>query len=493
MIPETADSQGKHAMAADSYEAVIGLEVHTHLLTRAKLFCGCAAGFGAGPNENVCPVCMGMPGVLPVLNRRAVELAILMGLAAHCEISLYSIFDRKSYFYPDLPKGYQISQYETPLCKGGYIEIDPAGNGEPRRIRLVRIHMEEDAGKNIHEADASLVDFNRSGVPLVEIVSEPDIRSVEEAGAYLRELRAILRYIGASEGRMEEGNFRCDVNISVRRAGTSEYGTKTEIKNLNSFRFVEKAIEHEVKRQIEVLESGGRVTQETHLWDPLRQETRPMRSKEFANDYRYFPEPDLPPLRVSQELIDQIRAAMPELPADRRARFVHDVGLTPYEARVLSEEREVADYFEKAIAVGLKNHKGAANFVMTEVLRAVNESGKSLEQAAPSADETGALLKMVEAGTISLNAAKTAFAAMCKSGLGAAATVDELELVQVSDASAIGAACDSLIAAEPAKVAQYRAGRDKLFGFFVGMVMKAMAGKANPKMVNEILRKKLSG
>ncbi|HJU27758.1 MAG TPA: Asp-tRNA(Asn)/Glu-tRNA(Gln) amidotransferase subunit GatB, partial [Candidatus Binataceae bacterium] len=458
-------------MASDAYEAVIGLEVHTHLLTHSKLFCGCAAGFGAGPNENVCPICMGMPGTLPVLNRHAVELAIRMGLAAHCEIAPRSIFARKSYFYPDLPKGYQISQYELPLCKGGFIEI-PSDDGEPKKIRLVRIHMEEDAGKNIHEADASLVDFNRSGVPLVEIVSEPDIRSAEEAGAYLRQLRATLRYVGASEARMEEGNFRCDVNVSVRPRGTSQFGTKTEIKNLNSFRFVEKAIAHEVARQIEVLEAGGRVSQETHLWDPVREETRPMRSKEFANDYRYFPEPDLPPLRVPPDLVEAVRTSMPELPTDRRARFIRDFGLTEYEAGILTEDREIADYYETMLAAGLNNRKTAANWVMTEVLRVINESGGNLADA-PPAPEVGALLKMVEDAAISLNAAKTAFAAMCKSGKSAAATVAELGLAQVSDENAIAAACDNVIAAEASKVAEYRSGRDKLFGFFVGQVMKA--------------------
>ncbi|HXZ89293.1 MAG TPA: Asp-tRNA(Asn)/Glu-tRNA(Gln) amidotransferase subunit GatB [Candidatus Binataceae bacterium] len=477
--------------ATEKYEAVIGLEVHTHLLTRSKLFCGCAAAFGAGPNENVCPVCMGMPGVLPVLNRRAVELAIRMGLAAHCSISEYSIFDRKSYFYPDLPKGYQISQYETPLCKGGYIDI--ATSGGARRVRLVRIHMEEDAGKNIHQDGTSLVDFNRSGVPLVEIVSEPDIRSAEEAGAYLRELRNILRYVGASEGRMEEGNFRCDVNVSVRPKGATEFGTKTEIKNLNSFRFVEKAIAYEVARQIETLAAGGRIPQETHLWDPDREETRPMRSKEFANDYRYFPEPDLPPLRVPTELIERIRTAMPELPADRRARFVRDFALSDYEAALLTEEREVADYFEAMLAAGLGNRKTAANWVMTEVLRVVNETGAPLADAVPPPAETGRLLKMVEEATLSLNAAKTAFAAMCKSGGTAAATVGELGLVQVSDEGAIATACDKVIESEAANVAEYRAGRDKLFGFFVGKVMKLMGGKANPKIINEILKRKLAG
>ncbi|MBV8357083.1 MAG: Asp-tRNA(Asn)/Glu-tRNA(Gln) amidotransferase subunit GatB, partial [Deltaproteobacteria bacterium] len=444
-------------MPSDAYEAVIGLEVHTHLLTRSKLFCRCAASFGAGPNENVCPVCMGMPGVLPVLNRYAVELALRMALAAHSEVQNYSVFARKSYFYPDLPKGYQISQYELPLCKGGYIEIGN-GDGAPRRIRLVRIHMEEDAGKNIHEADSSLVDFNRSGVPLVEIVSEPDIRSADEAGAYLRELRAILRYVGASEGRMEEGNFRCDVNVSVRRKGSSELGTKTEIKNLNSFRFVEKAIAYEVARQVDVLEAGGRIVQETHLWDPVREETRPMRSKEFANDYRYFPEPDLPPLRLEAEMIEQVRASMPELPAQRRERFQREFGLGAYEATILTEDREIADYFESLLGAGLSNPKTAANWTMTEVLRVMNESGKRLDQALPPPAETGALLKMVQDGTISLNAAKTAFAAMCKSGRGANSTVVEMGLSQISDEAEIVAACEKVIAAESSKVAEYRPG-----------------------------------
>jgi aspartyl-tRNA(Asn)/glutamyl-tRNA(Gln) amidotransferase subunit B len=471
------------------YEAVIGLEVHAHLATSSKLFCGCANSFGAGPNENACPICLGMPGVLPVLNRHAVELAIRMGLAADCEIAPYSVFARKSYFYPDLPKGYQISMYDQPLCIGGHVDI-PADGGK-RPIRLVRIHMEEDAGKNVHEGAASLVDFNRSGVPLVEIVSEPDIRSAEEAAAYLRELRSTLRYVGASEARMEEGNFRCDVNISVRPRGSEKYGTKTEIKNLNSIRFVEKAIAHEVARQITKLEAGERVAQETHLWDPAREETRPMRSKEFANDYRYFPEPDLPPLRVTPDLIEQIKVAMPELPSVRRARFVSELGMNDYEAGVLTEDREIADYFE-AVASSLKNRKSAVNWVMTEVLRVVNESGQTLTEAAPPAVETGALLKMVEDGAISLNAAKTAFAAMCKSKAGAIETVNQLGLIQVSDESAIAAACDKVIAAEAVKVADYRAGRDKLFGFFVGAVMKEMGGKGNPRMVNELLKRKLA-
>jgi len=426
-----------------------------------------------------------------VLNEKAVELAVRAGLAAHCEIARESIFDRKSYFYPDLPKGYQISQYETPVCKGGYIEI-ALKSGETKRVRLTRIHLEEDAGKNIHEPNGSLVDFNRSGVPLVEIVSEPDMRTAEDAGAYLRSLHAILRYTDVSDARMEEGSMRCDVNISVRPRGSEKFGTKTEIKNLNSFRFVEKAIDFEIGRQIDILEGGGKVQQETHLWDPVREETRPMRSKEFANDYRYFPEPDLPPLRVPPDLVEKVRTEMPELPDARRARYIGEYGLTPYEAGVIIDEREVADYFEATLP-GLKNRKAAANWVMTEVLRVAHESGKSLADAVPQAKEVGALLKMVEESKVSLNAAKTAFASMCTSRKGAEAMIAELGLAQVSDEGAIAAACEKVIISEPAKLAEYRAGRDKLFGFFVGQVMKAMGGKANPKVINDILKQKLAG
>jgi aspartyl-tRNA(Asn)/glutamyl-tRNA(Gln) amidotransferase subunit B len=478
-------------MNIEKYEPVIGLEVHAHLSTRSKMFCGCSTAFGARPNENVCPVCMAMPGTLPVLNREAVELAVRVGLAAHCEIAPSSIFDRKSYFYPDLPKGYQISQYETPICKGGYIEIAPKDGSAIKRIRLTRIHLEEDAGKNVHESAGSLVDFNRSGVPLVEIVSEPDFRSAEDAIAYLRALHAILRYTEVSDARMDQGSMRCDVNVSVRQRGTEKYGVRTEIKNLNSFRFVEKAIEFEVNRQIEIIEAGGTIHQETHLWDPVREETRPMRSKEFANDYRYFPEPDLPPLRVPPDLIEKVKTEMPELPDARRARYVNEVGLTPYEAGVLIDEREVADYFEATLP-GLTNRKAAANWVMTEVLRVVHESGKSIGDAVPKATEVGALLKMIEDSKISFTAAKTAFSAMCTSGKGADSTVIELGLAQVSDEGAIAAACEKVIASESAKVAEYRGGRDKLFGFFVGQVMKAMGGRANPKVINDILKTKLA-
>ena len=354
--------------------------------------------------------------------------------------------------------------------------------------------MEEDAGKSVHDpaGGESLVDFNRSGVPLMEIVSEPDIRSPEEAVAYLHELREMLRSLGASDGKMEEGSLRCDVNVSVRPRGATELGARTEIKNLNSFRFVEKAIVYEVNRQIEELAAGRRIAQETHLWDPEREETRPMRSKEFANDYRYFPEPDLPPLRVPPDLVEKVKTEMPELPDARRARYISEFGLTAYEAGVIIDEREVADYFEATLP-GLNNRKAAANWVMTEVLRVVHESGKSIGDAVPTAKEVGTLLKMIEDSKISLNAAKTAFAAMCTSGKGAEATIGELGLAQVSDEGAIAAACDQIIAAEPSKVAEYRGGRDKLYGFFVGQVMKAMGGKANPKVINDILKKKLAG
>lgn len=479
-------------MASESYEAVIGLEVHTHLLTRSKLFCGCSTGFGAAPNDNVCPVCMGMPGVLPVLNERAVEIAIRAGLAAHAEIAPLSVFDRKSYFYPDLPKGYQISQYDLPICRGGYIELPASADNVVKRVRLVRIHLEEDAGKNIHDGGASLIDFNRSGVPLVEIVSEPDIRSAGEAVAYLRELRSILVYVEASDGKMEEGGFRCDVNVSVRPRGSEKLGVKTEIKNLNSFRFVEKAIEYETARQIELIESGKVVLQETHLFDPEREVTRPMRSKEFANDYRYFPEPDLPPVLVNADLVEQVRSSMPELPAARRARYAAEFGLTLYEVGVLTQERETADYFE-VVAAAVENRKAAANWVMTEVLRVAHESSESIAGAAPAPAETASLLRMVEQSKISLNAAKTAFAAMVKSRASAASTVASLGLAQVSDEVEIAAACDRVLDAEPDKVAEYRNGRDKLFGFFVGQVMKAMGGRGNPKVVNETLRRKLAG
>jgi len=477
----------------EKYEAVIGLEVHSQLLTKSKIFCGCSTAFGAPPNTHVCPVCSGMPGVLPVFNPKVLELAIRMGLAAHCKIAPRSIFDRKNYFYPDLPKGYQISQYETPLCLGGYIDLPgEAGNGGPTRIRLVRIHLEEDAGKNIHAPDCSLVDFNRSGVPLMEIVSEPDLRTPEQAGAYLRELRSMLRYLEVSDGNMEEGSFRCDANVSVRLRGAKELGVKTEVKNMNSFRHVEHAIAYETGRQAEALEAGERIVQETRLWDPDRGVTRSMRSKEHAHDYRYFPEPDLPPLIAPADLVEQIAIEMPELPAARRERYVGEIGLTAYQAQVLTAEREISDYFESIIP-GLNNPRAAANWVINGVLRVVHESARPFAEVAPRTEVARELLQLLEQGTVSLNAANNALPMICTSRKGAWETIEEMGLLQVSDEVAIATACDKVLAAEPAKVAEYRGGRDKLFGFFVGQVMKAMGGKANPKVINEVLKARLAG
>jgi aspartyl-tRNA(Asn)/glutamyl-tRNA(Gln) amidotransferase subunit B len=497
-------------MNNDAYEAVIGLEVHAHMLTRSKLFCGCAADFGAPPNHNVCPICMAMPGVLPVLNRQVLELAIRTGLAAHSKIEPHSVFARKSYFYPDLPKGYQISQYDQPLCTGGYLEIPARGGGDAKQIRLVRIHLEEDAGKNIHAENASLVDFNRSGVPLMEIVSEPDIRSPEEAVDYLRELRGILVAVGASDGKMEEGSLRCDVNVSVRPRGATELGARTEIKNLNSFRFVEKAIVYEVNRQVEEIAAGRRIAQETLLWDPEREVTRPMRSKEFANDYRYFPEPDLPPLIVPSDLVESIRTAMPELPADRRARYTGgELRLSFYDAFVVTQEPDRADHFEGVFEKDLSENpnaekatiaKDAVNWVNNEVVR----KSKELKQPVSSFSiaVSGQILAAYTTSSISNTAAKEIYHSLPKEILtrrvltdGDQARIDaELKKrAQVSDEAAIAEACDRVLAAESAKVAEYRAGRDKLYGFFVGAVMKAMGGKGNPKVVNEVLRRKLAG
>ncbi|MGZ6254063.1 MAG: Asp-tRNA(Asn)/Glu-tRNA(Gln) amidotransferase subunit GatB [Candidatus Binataceae bacterium] len=495
-------------MNNDAYEMVIGLEVHAHMLTRSKLFCGCATDFGAPPNHNVCPVCMAMPGVLPVLNRHVLELAIRTGLAAHCKIEPHSVFARKSYFYPDLPKGYQISQYDQPLCSGGYIELPARASSEPKRIRLVRIHLEEDAGKNIHAESASLVDFNRSGVPLMEIVSEPDIRSAEEAVDYLRQLRGILVAAGASDGKMEEGSLRCDVNVSVRPRGATELGARTEIKNLNSFRFVEKAIAYEVNRQIEEISAGRRIAQETHLWDPEREVTRPMRSKEFANDYRYFPEPDLPPLIVPSDLVESIRTTMPEMPAERRARYVRDLGLSPYEAEVLTQELDRADHFDEVFRKALSETpnaekkalaKKAANWVITEIVRKSNELRVPVSSISKAV--SGLILTAYTTSAISNTSAKEMLHDLSQELLLQEVLTDTGQLhlrielgrrAEVSDEAAIAEACDRVLAAESAKLAEYRAGRDKLYGFFVGAVMKAMGGKGNPKVVNEVLRRKLA-
>jgi len=478
------------------YEAVIGLEVHAELLTESKVFCGCSAKFGAPPNQNTCPVCLAMPGSLPVLNRRVVEFAIRAGLAVQCTIARNSRWARKNYFYPDLPKGYQISQYELPLCLGGRIDIET--NGNAKSVRLTRIHMEEDTGKNIHDAhgDASLVDFNRCGVPLLEIVSEPDMGSAQEAGAYLRKLRAILQYLEICDGNMEEGSFRCDANVSVRPRGATELGTKVEIKNMNSFRNVERAIEYELKRQADVLNDGGRLVQETRLWDPDREITRPMRSKEFAHDYRYFPEPDLLPLIVSDAWVDEVRRTLPELPDARRRRFGQEYGLPEYDAEVLTMRKDVADYYEEAVRRH-RNPKALSNWVMGDVLRIIKE--RKLDNALVIHDwpvppeRLAAMVELLDTGEISGKIAKSVFEEMVSTGKTPVQIVAEQGLTQISDDAAILTAIDAVIAANAGKVEEYRSGKDKLFGFFVGQVMKATQGKANPQKLNELLKARLSG
>jgi len=476
------------------YESVIGLEVHAQLLTESKIFCGCSTQFGQEPNQNTCPVCAGFPGVLPVLNKRVVEFAIKAGLAAHCEIARSSILARKNYFYPDLPKGYQISQYELPVCAGGYIDVEL--DGTLKRVRLTRIHMEEDAGKNIHDAhgDASLVDLNRAGVPLLEIVSEPDLRATAEAGAYLKTLRAILQYLGVCDGNMEEGSFRCDANVSVRPEGTETLGTKIEIKNLNSFRAVESALEFEIARQIETLSDGGKLVQETRLWDEHREETRSMRSKESAHDYRYFPDPDLLPLVIDDAWIAPVRAALPELPNARKTRFVNEYGLSMYDAELLTARKDVADYFEEAVK-GHANPKALSNWIVGDLFRVLKE--RKLDEQLYlacwplAASNLAQMVQMIDQGKISGKIAKTVFEAMLDSNKGPEQIVSEKGLEQLSDLGSIEAAIDQVLAANPKQIAQYQSGNDKVFGFFVGQIMKATQGKANPQKVNEILREKL--
>jgi aspartyl-tRNA(Asn)/glutamyl-tRNA(Gln) amidotransferase subunit B len=475
------------------YEAVIGLEVHCQLLTASKIFCDCATKFGAPPNTNVCPVCLGMPGVLPVLNRQAIEYAMRAALALGCAVQPQSIFARKNYFYPDLPKGYQISQYDRPLATGGALDIELGG--VRRRIGITRVHMEEDAGKLLHEGFAdsgtkSYVDYNRSGVPLIEIVSEPDLRSPDEAHAYYSELRDVLVFLEVSDGNMEEGSLRCDANVSLRRPGAAELGTKTELKNLNSFRFVRDALEHEIRRQAAVLDGGGRVAQETRLYDPSEGKTHTMRSKEEAHDYRYFPEPDLLPLEIDAAWIERVRAGLPELPVALRARFVKEYGLSEADARVLTASRALAAYYEAA-ARAAGNPKAAANWVMTEILRKVKEDRVDVSAVPLEAGRLGALIRLVEDGTISGKTAKEVFEEIYRGGADPAAVVRERGLTQVSDEAALAKAVDEAIAGNPTQAAQYRAGKTAVFGYFVGQVMKATGGKANPTLVNRLLRERL--
>ncbi len=472
------------------YTPVIGLEVHAQLKTESKIFCSCSTAFGAPPNTHVCPVCLGMPGVLPVLNKKVAEYAIRMGLATNCRINMESRFARKNYFYPDLPKGYQISQYEMPICEYGYVEIEE--KDEKKRIGITRIHMEEDAGKLIHDPDrpVSRVDLNRTGVPLIEIVSEPDMRSPEEAGAYLRKLHSVLRYLGICDGNMEEGSFRCDANVSLMPLGSEVFGTRAEIKNLNSFKNVEKAIRYEIQRQQDILDDEGEVIQETRLWNPDKELTTSMRSKEEAHDYRYFPDPDLLPLVLDEKWIEEIRTDLPELPDEKKQRFTEELQLPSYDAKVLTAERELADYFETCLET-YNNPKQVSNWVMGSLLGLLNTEGKSIAQSPVSPPMLAELLKLVDGGTISGKIAKTVLEEMAKSGKKAGQIVEEKGLVQVSDTSAIEALADKVLAASPDEAARYKEGNKKLMGFFVGQVMKESKGRANPKMVNEILRKKL--
>ena len=472
-------------------EAVIGLEVHAELLTRSKIFCGCAATFGGAPNTNLCPVCLGMPGVLPVLNRRVVEFAIRAGLATHCTIAPTSVFARKNYFYPDIPKGYQISQYELPICTKGYLDV--VLDGATKRIGLTRVHMEEDTGKNVHDlhATSSLVDFNRSGVPLLEIVSEPDMRSPAEAGAYLRTLRAVLQYLEICDGNMEEGSFRCDANVSVRPAGSAALGTKVEIKNMNSFRAVERALAYEIARQERALADGEPIVQETRHWDAEREETRAMRSKESAHDYRYFPDPDLLDLALDPVWVDEIHRTMPELPTDRRRRFERELGLSTYDADVLTQRKDVADYFEAGIAAGAPA-KDMANWTMTEILRMVRDERLDatlvIRDWPIAAPRLAKLIRLVADGVINRNTAKALLPRLRDTDRDPEALVHEGGLAQVSDRAALEAAVADVVARHPEQVAQLRAGKDKVMGFLVGQVMKATGGKANAQLVQELFR-----
>jgi aspartyl-tRNA(Asn)/glutamyl-tRNA(Gln) amidotransferase subunit B len=487
----------------NTWETIIGLEIHAQLNTESKIFCGCATRFGDEPNANTCPVCLGLPGALPVLNRNAVDLGARAALALGLQINHTSIFARKNYFYPDLPKGYQISQYDQPFSANGELEImtaerDEAGHPiewRPKKIRITRLHLEEDAGKNVHEGlpdvdRYSYIDLNRAGVPLAEIVTEPDFRSSWEAYDYVNHVRRSLQWVGASEADMEKGNLRCEANVSVRRVGDEKFGTKVELKNLNSVRFMQRAIEFEIARQIETLESGGRLTQETRLWDEKAMETRVMRSKEEAHDYRYFPEPDLPPLVISKEFIEQVKTEIPELPERRRSRFMDQYDLTFADASQLVSDRSLADYYETA-ADASGNPRAAANWVRSELLRELEAGSLSAAESPVAATELAALVRLIDEEKISGKQAKDVLVEMFKTGKAAQTIIEERGLVQLSDTGEIDVLIDEVIAANPDQLASYRAGKEALLGFFVGQVIKASKGKANPKVVNERLRAKL--
>ncbi|MBX3019308.1 MAG: Asp-tRNA(Asn)/Glu-tRNA(Gln) amidotransferase subunit GatB [Bdellovibrionaceae bacterium] len=477
-------------MSIRGFEPVIGLEIHAQLKTKSKIFSTDPTTFEAGDNENTSPVSVGMPGTLPVTNAAAIECSIKAGLALNCEIRKRSVFARKNYFYPDLPKGYQISQYDQPICERGQVTFKV--DGTVKTVKIERAHMEEDAGKSTHLGDMTLVNYNRSGVPLLEIVSGPDMRSPAEAAEYARTVRQILRYLNVCDGNLEEGSLRCDCNVSVRPVGQEKLGTKVEIKNINSFRFVEKAIEYEIERQIDAVERGEKIIQETRLWDPDKNRTFSMRTKEDAQDYRYFPDPDLLPVVVSSAMIEKCRGELPELPFARIERFTTALGLPPQDAEVLTTEREVADYFE-IVARVCGNAKAASNWIMTELLRELNQANKTISDSPIKAEALGQMIALVEKGTISGKIGKTVFAEMWASGKDPETVVKEKGLVQVSDTGALTKIIDEVIAANPAQVADYRGGKVKLFGYFVGAVMKASKGQANPDVVNQILTEKLKG
>ncbi len=476
------------------WEVVIGLEIHAQLATRSKIFSGASTAYGAEPNTQACAVDLGLPGVLPVLNAEAVRMAAKFGLAIGATVAERSVFARKNYFYPDLPKGYQISQYELPVVGLGSIEIE-LDDGETKTIGVTRAHLEEDAGKSLHEdfQAATGIDLNRAGTPLLEIVSEPDMRSAKEAVAYMKKIHTLVRYLGICDGNMQEGSFRCDANVSVRPKGSHEFGTRTETKNLNSFRFVERAINYEIERQIDVIEGGGSVVQETRLYDANKDETRSMRSKEEANDYRYFPDPDLLPLEIDAAFLEAVREALPELPDEKKHRFMTHHGLSAYDAGVLTTSRELADYYEAVVAASGGHAKLAANWVMGDFSAFLNKDNREIADAPVNAGMLGGLLLRIEDNTISGKIAKEVFEAMWAGEGDADAVIEARGLKQITDASAIESIIDEIIAANPAQLEQYRSGKDKLFGFFVGQAMKATQGKANPQQLNELLKRKLAG